>query len=251
MLLALLLVLLLQASCTRASSESCNTETNCKLPFCNCDSPQVPVDINKHYRLFELPQLVVITIDEDGLDLQSYQVYKKLLASFKNPNKCPIAATFFVSDTHNHTSFCLLRNLYDQRNEIAISTVNNTCPNKRCSTDKYFQPWDYLRWTDQILQMRTRLNRYAGIPKTAITGFRAPILEPAADMHYRIISANKFLYDSSLIMNADDIVWPFTFDFPLNSPLSNNGPIQLYPGLWELPVPTYLDLNNSNLTLIS
>lgn len=222
----------------------CEMEKNCNLPFCNCDSPDLSLSVLKKYPTFRLPQLVVLTIDDDNLDIKSYQVYKKLLEDFKNPNGCPIKATFFLSDTNNHTSFCLVRNLYDQRNEIAISTVNYTCPNKRCSPLKNFMPWDYEVWSDQILNMRLRLNKYSGIPKAEITGFRAPILEPAADMHFRIISSNKFLYDSSIIVNNDDIVWPFTLDYSIRSPISNNGPISFYPHLWELPIATYLDLSN-------
>lgn len=225
----------------------CSMEKNCNLPYCNCDSAEIPVDISKHYKLLELPQLVVLTIDDDKLDIKSYQVYKKLLESFRNPDNSSIKATFFVSDSVNKTSFCLLRNLYDKNHEIAISTRNYTCPNKRCSTEKDFQPWDYREWMTEILNMRHLLNRYAGIPISDIVGFRAPILEPAADMHYKIISSHNFLYDSSLVINSDDdkFVWPFTFDYAMNSPLSNNGPIQLYPGLWELPIPTYVNLDNS------
>jgi hypothetical protein len=225
--------------------EVCEFDVNCRLPYCNCESPKVPLNYSGSFKMFQLPQLVVLTIDDDKLDLKSYQIYRKLLSSFKNPNNCSIKATFFLSDTSNQTSFCLVRNLYEKNHEIAISAVNYTCPNKRCSTDKYFQPWDYSTWSKQILSMRSRLNKYAGIPKSNINGFRAPILEPAADMHYKIIAANKFLYDSSLIMNTEGFLWPFTFDYRIFSPISNNGPINRYPGLWELPIQTYLDLNNS------
>jgi len=230
--------------------EMCKMEENCRLPQCNCDSPDVPFDIYKHYKLFEMPQLVVLTIDDDNLDIKSYQIFKKLFENYKNPNNCSIRATFFVSDTKNQTSFCLVRDLYEKKHEIAISTVNYTCPNKRCTTNRNFKPWDYLTWSEQIINMKTRLSRYAGIPKTEINGFRAPILEPASDMHFKIISANQFLYDSSIIVNHDDLIWPFTLDYIMNSPLSNNGPIKTYPGLWELPVPTYLDLDNSKHSLV-
>ena len=231
----------------------CTMEKNCNLPNCNCDSADIPVDISKYYKTIDLPQLVVLTIDDDKLDIKSYQVYKKLLESFKNPDNSSIKATFFVSDSVNKTSFCLLRNLYEKNHEIAISTRNYTCPNKRCSTEKDFQPWDYQQWTTEILNMRHMLNRYAGIPMSDIVGFRAPILEPAADMHYKIIASHNFLYDSSLVTNPDDnkFAWPFTFDYSMNSPISNNGPIQLYPGLWELPIPTYVNLDNSKLIFVN
>lgn len=159
----------------------------------------------------------------------------------------PCESNVFISDSTNETSFCLTRNIYEKGHEIGVSTVNYTCPHKRCSPLRDFQPWDYEQWSDQILNMRLRLTRYAGIPQPDITGFRAPLLEPASDMHYRIIAANNFLYDSSLILNTDDIIWPFTFNYKFKSYLSNNGPIHLYSGLWELPVPNYIDLDNSKI----
>ena len=229
-------------------AEKCQQNVNCKLPYCNCESNRIPISLPKNLKLFEMPQLVVLTIDDDKLDINSYQIYKKLFENFKNPNNASIRATIFLSDSENRISFCLLRNLYEKRHEIAISTVNFTCPNKRCSTLKNFQSWDYVEWTDQILNMRERLNRYAGIPISEIVGFRAPLLEPASDMHFRIIAGNKFLYDSSLIINSDsdELLYPFTLNYKVKTPLQNNGPIKTYPGLWEFPIPTYIDVDNSN-----
>lgn len=240
----LIVILLGRLSCQFDEEPKCSIGQNCRLPICNCDSKNLPIELPDRYHMNDLPQLVILSIDDDSLDVKSYQIYRKLLENRKNPNNCSIKATFFVSDSKNTTSYCLTRNLYDNGHEIAISSVNYTCPHKRCSPFLNFQPWNYEKWTDEILNMRERLNRYAGIPKSQIIGFRAPILEPASDMHYRIISSNKFLYDSSLILNTDDIMWPFTLDYKLNSYLSNNGPIHRYAGLWELPVPTYVDLED-------
>jgi hypothetical protein len=229
--------------------EKCEMGVNCKLPFCNCESAKIPINLPKNFKPFQIPQLVVLTIDDDKLDLKSYQIYKKLFEGFRNPNNCSIRSTLFVSDSTNKTSFCLLRNLYEKKHEIAISTVNHTCPNRRCSTEKNFQSWDYVEWLDQIHNMRTRLNRYAGIPLPEIVGFRAPLLEPSSDMHFRIIAGSKFLYDSSLIINSDsdELIYPFTLNYKIQTPLQNNGPIKTYPGLWELPIPTYIDIDNSKI----
>jgi hypothetical protein len=233
--------------------EKCKTDENCRLPHCNCESTKIPIQLPKNLKLFEIPQLVILTIDDDKLDIKSYQIYKKLFEGFKNPNNCSIRSTLFVSDTENKTSFCLLRNLYEKKHEIAISTVNYTCPNKRCSSLRNFQSWNYVEWSHQILNMRDRLNRYAGIPKSEISGFRAPLLEPSSDMHFRIISGNKFLYDSSLIINSDsdELSYPFTLNYKLTSPLNNNGPIKTYPNLWELPIPTYIDIDNSKFPIFT
>lgn len=38
--------------------------------------------------------------------------------------------------------------------------------------------------------------------------------------------------------------WPFTLDYEIKSPLNNEGPSGTFPGLWELPVPTYVNYDN-------
>jgi hypothetical protein len=235
----------LKLSCSQLNEDICKINQNCQLPSCHCDSTYLPENLTSKYRLDEIPQLVILTIDDDQLDVKSYQVYKRLFENFINPNRCPLRATFFVSDSYNKSSYCLIRNLFEKKHEIAISTLNLTCPHKLCSADKYFKSWSYSRWSEQINGMRQRLNRYAAIPKSEINGFRAPLMEPSADIHYKIIATNKFIYDSSLILNEEKIIWPFTLDYSINSSLSNNGPINRYPGLWELPVSTY---NNDKIS---
>lgn len=226
-----------------SSEETCLMNTNCVLPFCHCESSRAPL-VNAS--LSRMPQLVVLTIDDDALDIKSYQVYKKLFEKARNPNGCALRGTIFLSDTYNRTSYCLVRDLYDKRFEIAVSTLNYTCPHRRCSPLPDFQPWHYTKWSEQIFDIKTRLVRYAGIARSDVVGFRAPLLEPSSDLHFRIIAGNHFLYDSSLVMNTPDLLWPFTLDYKVISPMSNNGPINSYPGLWEIPVPTYIDLENSN-----
>jgi hypothetical protein len=229
--------------------QDCEMKKNCYLPKCKCESKNSSINWSNNYRKDEIPQLVVLTIDDDNLNIESYQVYKKLFENIKNQNNHSIKATFFLSDSYNQTSFCLIRNLYEQNHEIAISTVNYTCPHKLCNLmGKKFKPWTYHTWLDQILNMRNRIHLYSGIPLSDIIGFRAPILEPASDLHYKILTGNKFLYDSSLVVADEDLMsWPFTLDFPIKSVLSNNGPMNKHKGLWEIPLPIYIGYNNSNI----
>ncbi len=249
-LLVLVFILSSPAQCQlNQAEESCVSNKNCVLPICNCASTRPPIDLSHTYRKDEIPQLVVLTIDDDKLDIESYKVYKKLFQNLKNPNNQLLKATFFLSDSYSETSFCLVRNLYEQMHEIAISTVNYTCPHKLCNVaGPTFKPWKYETWIEQILNMRERLYTYAGIPKTEVTGFRAPLLEPASDMHYRILIGNKFLYDSSLVVSSENLtemVWPFTLDYKVDLDLNNNGPLDKYQGLWELPLPIYIGYDNS------
>lgn len=224
--------------------DSCQQNLNCYLPDCLCDTTNIPINITGIHRIDEIPQLIILTFDDDNLDIVSYELYKKLLEGFKNPlTKCPIKATYFISDSKNDTSYCLIRNLYENGNEIALSTLINQCPHTYCSNDPNFEAWSFKNWTEQILKMRERLNKYSSIPLSHLNGFRAPQLEPASNLHYRIIKAHKFLYDSSLILNNENelFVWPFTLDYRLKNPLNNNGPSESFNGLWELPLNNYID----------
>jgi hypothetical protein len=236
-------------------NKTCIYNQNCRLPQCNCASTNIPFNINSKYRLDQIPQLVVLTVDDDKLNIQSYQMYKRLLESFKNPNGLPIRMTFFLSDTKNETSYCLVKSLYDNYQEIATSTFDNTCPDKLCSVDKHYQSWSYKKWAKQLLSMRSRLIKFSNIPSSEIVGFRAPTMVPSADIHYRMLMAKHFIYDSSLIINDfkknNTIIWPYTLDYPSNLTIDNNGPVDAYPGLWELPVFKYKLGNSSHFCWIN
>jgi hypothetical protein len=231
-------------TCFYKNKQPCLQNTNCKLPTCNCDSDKIPINITNKYRLDQLPQLIVLTIDDHELDYKSYQVYKRLFENFRNPNGCPIKATFFISDTNNKTSYCLIRNLFENGHEIALSTLSYECPHSFCNSIPTFEPWDFRYWTKQILTMRKNLETFSAIPRSHLTGFRAPLMEPSANVHYRIISSHDFVYDSSMLVNSKNILWPFTLDYKTKAGLSNNGPTESFRGLWEMPLHVYFDAGN-------
>ena len=94
------------------------------------------------------------------------------------------------------------------------------------------------------------LNALAGIPLTAIRGFRAPYLDFSADTFKALYEA-KFTYDSSAVASVPvtdpntDAFWPYTLD----NGLANNcltvpgvckGQLKL-PGFWEIPLYAYFD----------
>ena len=240
-----IIILIQVANCSNRARKVCKPKVNCELPMCHCESTANPV-FRRNYRKDEVPQLVVLTIDDDNLDLKSYQIYKRIFETVNKDSKkrCGVKATFFLSDSKNKTSYCLARNLYDQGHEIAVSTVNYICPHKRCPPVNKFKPWKYADWKQEILGMRERVVNYAGISKSEIVGFRAPMLEPTGDVHLNLITGAKFLYDSSLIMQNEDLFsWPFTLDYPTKNRILNNGPRSLFPGLWELGIPNYIELN--------
>lgn len=89
------------------------------------------------------------------------------------------------------------------------------------------------------------LNALAGIPLSAMKGFRAPYLQYDVSTLTQLKAA-KFLYDSSatsvapVTTTGEGAVWPYTLDHGLvnnclDVPGICNGLPQI-PGLWEIPM---------------
>lgn len=89
----------------------------CKLPLCKCADTETPnkLDLN------DIPMMIMLTFN-GILQKEHSDYYKKILNPlFKNPNGCPVQATFFVSDTgYAKTDYCLVQKLFNNNNEIAV-----------------------------------------------------------------------------------------------------------------------------------
>lgn len=89
------------------------------------------------------------------------------------------------------------------------------------------------------------LNRWSGIPFSALKGFRAPFLNITVDT-LEILADQGFTYDSSFVsaspLESDDTdaFWPYTLDNGLaNNCLTVEGACQgqpQLPGFWEIPM---------------
>lgn len=70
----------------------------------------------------DIPQLVLLTFDDAVNDLNN-PLYTELFDNDrKNPNGCPISATFYVS--HEWTDYSQVQNLYAAGHEMASHTVS-------------------------------------------------------------------------------------------------------------------------------
>ena len=94
------------------------------------------------------------------------------------------------------------------------------------------------------------LNALAGIPLSAIKGFRAPFLDFTADT-LKLLYQAKFTYDSSASASIpvteeySDAFWPYTLDNGLANnclsiPSVCRGEPKL-PGFWEIPMYAFFD----------
>lgn len=70
----------------------------------------------------QTPQIVLLTFDDAVNDLNK-PLYSDLFENGrKNPNGCPISATFYVS--HEWTDYSQVQNLYADGHEMASHTVS-------------------------------------------------------------------------------------------------------------------------------
>nr|XP_023022120.1 uncharacterized protein LOC111510434 [Leptinotarsa decemlineata] len=97
----------------------CDPRT-CLLPSCYCseNGTQVPGNLPPSM----IPQMVLLTFD-DAVNDDNWDLYaKELFPNFrKNPNKCPVRATFFVS--HQYNNYQCTQQLWNDGHEIAVHSI--------------------------------------------------------------------------------------------------------------------------------
>lgn len=108
---------------------------------------------------------------------------------------------------------------------------------------------------DEINGNIIALNSLAGIPFTAIQGFRAPYLNYSVETLELLYNA-EFTYDSSsaaaipVTDPGTDAYWPYTLDYGfandcLDVPNLCQGQPKL-PGFWEIPMYAFFDERGSS-----
>ena len=96
----------------------------CSLPdcFCSSDGTLVPSGMPPS----DVPQMITITFD-DAVNDENWELYQKKLfpPERKNPNGCPVHATFYVS--HEYTNYAMVQKLSNQGHEIAVHSITHRC----------------------------------------------------------------------------------------------------------------------------
>lgn len=202
---------------------------DCKPPSCFCTGTSSPL---YGVKSVDLPQMVMLTFD-DAIQGEVAEYYKKLFTEDrKNPNGCPISATFYLS--HNWTDYDVVRDLYTAGHEVASHTITHRMP----------QHWwtyaSYEDWEREMEGERVNIEYLANIPRSEIHGARVPYLETGGDAQYQMMVDKKFEYDSSFMTGPHDEggVWPFTLDYPPSVEYcsNNNCPKSSFKGFWEIPL---------------
>jgi len=109
---------------------------------------------------------------------------------------------------------------------------------------------------DEINGNLIALNNFAGIPLSAIKGFRAPFLSYSLDT-LRLLARAGFTYDSSATSSVpatadnSDAFWPYTLDYGLRNDCFTAGFCNgepAIPGFWEFPMYATFDSRGASGT---
>ncbi|KAK7063546.1 carbohydrate esterase family 4 protein [Favolaschia claudopus] len=213
-------------SSSEAAGYSCDA-SKCKLPNCNCASPNPPGGLNGS----QVPMFVVFTAD-DAVQSYTLDSVNQFLAQRKNPNGCQPKMTYFTS--LNFTNYTLVTDWYVAGNEIADHTMTHVGDPPQNEIDGNL----------------IALNALAGIPLKSIIGFRAPFLNYSVNT-LKLLAAAGFTYDSSsaaaipVTESGTDAFWPYTLDNGMaNDCLEVDGSCKgqpVLPGFWEIPMYAFFD----------
>ncbi|VDM44761.1 unnamed protein product [Toxocara canis] len=200
----------------------CPSDGSCQLPDCYCS--RSGMEIPGGYEAIEVPQMVILTFDDPVTD-RSIKIFKSLFSGrFRNPNGCPIKATFFVS--HEWNNYDQTQWLMSNGHEIAVRSMTGDALGDASSE----------RWHAEVMGMRDALRLFSYVPNDEIVGARAPHLKIAGDKQFSTLKSSGFTYDSTMSFSGGPF-WPQTFDFALAWGCSQAGcPRISHPGLWEIPI---------------
>lgn len=203
----------------------------CQLPECYCspDGTLIPGGLEPK----DVPQMVLMSFD-GALNNMNFPHHRSLLNKEhrKNPNGCPIHATFFLS--HEYTSYFYAQRMFADGHEIGSLSVTHRGPESWWSKAKY------ENWTEEMVGMREILSRFGNISKESVLGMRAPYLKPGGNAMLNMIYDFGFAYDSSFAAPPSKTpLWPYTLDHRIPHHCVNKGcPTHSYPGVWEVPLNT-------------
>lgn len=147
----------------------------------------------------------------------------QLFDGLKNPNGCPVSATFFVS--HKYTDYNLVQDLRHMRHEIADHSITHATPGMRdinkvkahalssllidhsysdsppkCGfpplAESDWETFNVSRYNAELAGQRTILSHFGNVDVESIIGYRQPFLE-MSEQQFASLHASNFSYDNS------------------------------------------------------
>jgi len=212
----------------------CDPE-KCRLPDCRCGGPETPGNLTGR----RTPQLVILTFDDSLNDLNK-KLYESIFHPIRrNPNGCPISATFYVS--HEWTDYSHVQNVYSEGHEIASHSISHG----------FGEQFSVKKWLKEIAGQREILAAYGGVHIDDIRGMRAPFLAIGGNSMYSMLYDANFTYDSSMpIYENKPPSFPYTLDYKIfHDCMIPPCPTKAFPGVWELPLVMWNDLKDGRCSM--
>ena len=205
----------------------------CRPPQCFCPRPDPPGGLSPAHT----PQFVLLSFD-DAVDQKIFDFVHPIFTHIKNPNGCPISATFFI--TTDYSDYWLIERLSREGHEIAVHTM----------THKTNEKTDLKTWRAEIIGARDAFAKLSQISKDKIIGFRAPFLHHNKES-FQVVFDEHFLYDSSVTetvgyLSKDPLsrIWPYTLDYGIAQRcFVGICPEKAFPGLFEIPLYAWSEKN--------
>ncbi|CAL8113684.1 unnamed protein product [Orchesella dallaii] len=207
----------------------------CVLPDCSCGGKEIPGGLT----LQQTPQIVLLTFDDSVNDLNK-NLYRDLFEKGrKNPNGCPISATFYIS--HEWTDYSQVQNLAADGHEIASHSVSHS----------FGEQYSQKKWDREINGQREILAAYGGVKLSEVRGMRAPFLAIGGNNMFKMLHDSNFTYDSSMpIYENRPPSWPYTLDYRIfHDCMIPPCPTKSYPGVWEVPMVMWQDLKGGRCSM--
>lgn len=123
---------------------------------------------------------MLLTFDDSVNDLNK-NLYRDLFEKGrKNPNGCPISATFYVS--HEWTDYSQVQNLAADGHEIASHSVSHS----------FGEQYSQKKWDREINGQREILAAYGGVKLSEVRGMRAPFLAIGGNNMFKMLHDSNF-----------------------------------------------------------
>jgi hypothetical protein len=217
----------------RAPAVTCDPD-KCLLPSCKCSNTQIPGGLKKE----ETPQFVILTFD-DAVNPLNIIDYRKALYNRKNPNSCPVAATFFVA--HEYCDYSMVHELHANGQEIALHSISHE------PMTTYWKNASLATLQQEFTDERTLISNFAKIPEEDIKGIRMPFLQMAGNNQFNMLKQGGFLYDLSWGTQnyIEPGMWPYTTEYlSTQECLIGPCPTESYSDVWVIPMINWKDNSN-------
>nr|XP_004931841.2 chitin deacetylase 1 [Bombyx mori] len=204
----------------------------CTLPecFCSKNGTQIPGNLVPS----QTPQMITLTFS-GAINHENWDTFTKhvFTTERKNPNGCPLKATFFVS--HPYTNYRHVQKLWNDGHEIAVNSVTHRGPEEWWSKNATVEDW-----FDEMVGEANIINRFGRIHMEDFRGMRVPYLSVGWNRQFLMMQEFGFVYDATIVAPLNDPpFWPYTLDHKIPHSCTGKNqycPTRSYASLWEMVI---------------